>query len=643
MKIIKLLTLEIENFKGIAHSLVHFDGIGLSIYGMNGAGKTTHYDALCWVLFGKDSRGNMPDTPDFQIKPHGTNGAGIMPTVTAVLEVDGEKVKLQKVFKEKWERKRGAADAVFTGNTTDCYIDEVPRKISEYSAQVSDIVPENSFQMLTDAHYFAEKMNWQQRRALLFEMCGTQSDAELLHADAQFALLAQEIGRLSIEDFKTTQSTRRRKLNATLKELPARIDECEKLIEDFSALDFAKIQQEIQTQEDKQRQLSGQLVQIENDTALAAAQNVFVSLQNEAHALENENNAHRASQQVPVTDMRKETQRKLNAVIEGKKSLSVQLHGLQTQIQNAGLRLEEYRTHWKAIDSEQFTDDICPTCGQKLPQAQIEKAQARMSDEKKRRQDALLQDSNLIKTNIAQWQEQGATLEQKIAALTQQETALASELESIKTPEQPTITDLPEYAAKRQEYAEKIAQAATHIRALQQNSSVRKAEIQQEITNLATALATLRMQLAKQDSLQQARKRQDEIRQQQRDTAAELEKIEKLIYLCEEFTRYKSDQLTANINSHFNDVEFQLFRQLKNGGLEDCCEIMLDGKPYGTISTGEKARVGLSIIETLSDYYGIQVPLFVDGCESITQFPEMHTQVIKLVVSEKDEKLRYLA
>ena len=46
------------------------------------------------------------------------------------------------------------------------------------------------------------------------------------------------------------------------------------------------------------------------------------------------------------------------------------------------------------------------------------------------------------------------------------------------------------------------------------------------------------------------------------------------------------------------------------------------------------------MIATLSEHYGIRVPLFVDNAEGVTALLPVDTQVIRLVVSESDQKLR---
>lgn len=60
----KLLKLAIRNFKGIDALQFEPAGRNVSVWGDNATGKTTCADAMSWLLFGKDSRGQA----DFGIK-----------------------------------------------------------------------------------------------------------------------------------------------------------------------------------------------------------------------------------------------------------------------------------------------------------------------------------------------------------------------------------------------------------------------------------------------------------------------------------------------------------------------------------------------------------------------------------------------
>ena len=63
MKNIQIKKLSIINFKGIEKMEIDFSG-KTNISGDNATGKTTIFDSITWLLFGKDSQ----DRKDFDIK-----------------------------------------------------------------------------------------------------------------------------------------------------------------------------------------------------------------------------------------------------------------------------------------------------------------------------------------------------------------------------------------------------------------------------------------------------------------------------------------------------------------------------------------------------------------------------------------------
>ena len=67
---------------------------------------------------------------------------------------------------------------------------------------------------------------------------------------------------------------------------------------------------------------------------------------------------------------------------------------------------------------------------------------------------------------------------------------------------------------------------------------------------------------------------------------------------------------------------------------------MVGGVPYGSLNNGARINAGLDVISTLSEHYSVAAPLFVDNAESVTALTPVGTQVIRLVVSEADKKLR---
>ena len=117
-----------------------------------------------------------------------------------------------------------------------------------------------------------------------------------------------------------------------------------------------------------------------------------------------------------------------------------------------------------------------------------------------------------------------------------------------------------------------------------------------------------------------------------------------MIDLTESFIRAKMQMISQKINEKFEVVSWNLFENQINGGLKECCDVMIpcDGRlvPYQFANNASRINAGLEIVECLSEHYGIMMPVFVDNAESVTELEPIANQVIRLVVSEGDKVLR---
>lgn len=632
---IEIKSMDIKNFKGI-HSmhLVFHSGMN-SLYGENASGKTTVYDALIWLLFDKDSHGNSR----FSVKPIGA-ADGVMPEVTAVLSVNGEELQLRKSLREKWERPRGSAVARFAGHTVDYTVDDVPRKEGEYKRIIAGYIDENQFRMLTGVYAFARDLHWKERRALLAEVCGLPEDAELLAGAPQFAELAAQVGRRTVDDYKAALMAQRKGANSTLNTLPVRIDECERMVAELAALPFEQAAEQSKTLQAERDRVQGDLVKLDSDALLTRAQNERDELNNKLRELENENREHRSSQYVPVEDKTADLMHADEKAREALDEAVKQCNELRGRIDNGENRLDEYRARWKAIDKEQFTGGTCPTCGQTLPATELEAAKRRFETSKKDRKNALLEDSNLLKADISTLK---ARLQEKEGSLPSLQAACAAAEKALKeyvAPEAPVIQDLPDYQRRKDAIQRSLDDVRRRIDRLQTNTQTERGRLESEFREITAKILENDAVLAKEQQLADTRRRVAELQKEQRSCAEQVEEMDRMIELCEEFARYRVQSVEDSVNRQFKLARFRLFNEQINGGLADCCDVMVDGVPYADLNSAMQINVGLDIINTLSAHYGVRVPLFIDNAESVTHLQEIDTQTVRLVVSEQDKELR---
>lgn len=634
MNTIILKSLDLDHFKGIRSLHLDFDAGTTSIYGDNATGKTTIYDALTWLLFGKDSSGSAK----FSVKPTGI--PGVTPTVTAILEINGEPMKLRKVLREKWSKPRGCAVAQYDGDTTEYTIDDVPRKEGEYKRMIAAIIDEGIFKLLTNVHTFARDLPWKERRKQLAEVCGLPDDKTILTSTPQFAELAEYLGRRTVDEHKAVLMAERKGANKTLDSLPIRIDECERRARELDVLDYDKAQADKDALEVQKQAVMADLSRLDGGALLTAAQADFKRLEAELKSLEAENAAHRASQNIPVEDERPAIKRKLDELDQVMNDLCKDITSCNKSIQDYEAQLEEYRAVWHSIQAETFAGDICPTCGQKLPDSEIDQARAKFEQDKAERKARLVKDSELLKSNQDAQKARHAELKEEATQTSEEYKRIASQLYAYVPPTPPVIEDLPDYAERRETIMQGIAQAKEKISRIQSDQQAERDALESNISRLNVELSKVSRVLAAKAQLDETRARVEELKAEQRSQAAALEEIDRKLAMCEDFTRYRCQFITNSVNSRFNLARFRLFVEQVNGGLADCCDVMVDGVPYADLNNAMQINVGLDIIGTLSEHYGLRVPLVVDNAESVTRLQEINTQVIRLVVSEQDKELR---
>ena len=114
-----------------------------------------------------------------------------------------------------------------------------------------------------------------------------------------------------------------------------------------------------------------------------------------------------------------------------------------------------------------------------------------------------------------------------------------------------------------------------------------------------------------------------------------------MLYLCDEFTRYKVSFIQESVNAKFGLCRWKLYDEQVNGGLADCCEAMYNGVPYGSLNNGMRINLGIDVIRTVGAHFGLLVPLVIDNAESVSHIIDAGTQTIRLVVSESDKEMRF--
>lgn len=641
MQTIKIKELRLENFKCHGNLTLTPNGQNMSVYGDNAAGKTSIYDAFTWLLFGTDSVGNGEKS--IEIKPLNKDGEvadhQAITSVEAVLLVNGEEVSLRRTLQEVWTTKRGNPEPVFTGNSSEYFVDGVPTKANAFRDTISDIISADLFKLLTNVHYFAQDLHWQKRREKLFEMAGTMSDDAIMATDVRFTPLKQAMGKLTVDNFKAKMAAEKKAMTGARNEIPARINECTKSIEILEGLDFAKARETVEVLNGRVDTLQAELAKIENNTATADKRMELREAQLELDKLESENKAFRASQAPANPNEGKELTRRI--IENGKRAdaLAIRQETYQGNIDRMEKEITNQRTMWKEVAGKTFTAKACPTCGQDLPADQIRAAKERFEADKKAR----LQE---IQKTADQYIKMKQTAEADLQHAKDEEAKLRAEIQELETKLEMLdinaimINDMPDYEERKGGIHKWIEQIQSDLQALTQSACSASAEIRQNIAGIKRQISEQMEIIGKESVLTYTRDRIEQLRTDAANAAERLAEAERYLFLIEEYGRYKARFVEDSVNSLFHLCNWRLFREQANGGIEDRCDATYNGVPYTDLNSGCKINVGIDIINALSRAYGVSVPLIIDNAESVTQLEAVNTQVIRLVVSEQDKALR---
>lgn len=641
---LRLVSLQLRNFKGIRDFTLDAASGNVSVWGDNATGKTSLFDAWLWLLFDKDSQNRK----DFEIKtllPSGDSKHGFEHEVEGVLQIDGKTVTLRKVYHEIWSKPRGSAEKQFTGHTSDYYIDGVPAKLSEYKAKVAEICDESVFRLLTDPGYFNQVLKWQDRRALLLEVCGDITDTDVIASDAALAQLPEILGDRSLDDHRKVIAARRSEINRELEKIPVRIDEVSQGQPDVSELTRDSIETALKDARAQAQEKHQERARIEAGGEAAEKRHQLRELEAELLAIENEVRARaneaglKQRQEIMALQHQLDD---LNRQIDAKRR---DLESNQTSIQRLEGQMAGLRERWTAINGETLDDTtptICAACGQNLPADKVEaakqKALAGFNQSKAECLERIDAEGKQMKTeagNLALLNEQ---IRGEIASLEESRAGLEAErsaaLEESEAP-QPVTPD-PAWQSK----TEQIKALEAEIDQLGEGNAGALAAVDAEINDLKAQISEYEATLAKIEQHERGKQRIAELAAKEKELAAEFERLEKELYLCESFIRAKVGLLENRINSKFKLARFKLFSELVNGGLEETCQTTFQGVPYSDLNHGAQINIGLDVVRTLQAYYGFSAPVWVDNSESVTSLVDMDCQLVRLVVSEADKALR---
>lgn len=699
IKRVDLVELKASNFKGLKNVSIVFDKNITNVLGKNESGKTSLSDAFAWLTTGK----TYGDVEKFPIKPLDENGQVINELLVSVEcafdiyeqdlitleESTKERLVVKKEFQEKWGAERkGSSNRVLKSNTINHFWNNAPIKTeTEFNSRMLELIGDSEvFKLLTNPLYFSsdpksKSWGWKNRRELLEKVANVNlSDEWVLTKNPDLQNLVDSLKTKSLSDIVNEANYNKAGIKKEIDSLNTRVDE--NMLQKVDPVDEEGINEKIYVIEKKIEEID----QILSDKSkLNEEKNKKkIALQNEMHdALIRNNdieNAEKLAYQTEnsnansvIESIKKGLEERKIRLSNGKEFLESLKKQLKTKESDLGVfvsskeaEIADLRIEFQAINSQSFILDdshkFCkdPLCGKEYDHEHVAAKGAELLKDFNEKREARKKEINDLGVRLVKSIEDSKNLfsaesdkinqdldkySEIVSKLQSEVNEMELALENVDKQGVEDIKSLDDRLLSNTEYQsglKKIEDLKILLNKDQNEDNTADESVDVK-KSLQEELKALNSELDKNVNNEKIDARINELKEKARSLGEDLSNLDKVGFDALEYERIKYEELENKVNSMFKYAKFKMFNKLQNGGFEPTCIVMYKGKPFveGGLNTAGKYFAGIDIIDVLSDYYGIALPIFIDNRESVTDIPDTKLQIVNLKVDSSVEKLSY--
>lgn len=663
MKKVTLKKLSVENYKKFEAK--EFDFIGRTeVSGRNRQGKTSLMDAYFDVLTGKLADGTLPNNIRRKVDGEEVDDPVVR---ELVIDVDGIKYVVQK------KTKKGKSS-----NTVEYYVNEIKRNKTEYMEILKRIADPDTIAMCSNARVFLNEI--QKATAKARETLGgiagfSESQFRAEHPEYEW-IKNEGVEGDSIEEILKARRRDLRKAKSDVDDIVKQIRkeqsrqvECDEtlLAQRDDLLDLLK---ENEKQEKVLCDASREYDRISIE--LAGLKRSRDALVEKAGKTAREKHDRITSLLYTLKSDKKNAENKLrlaeidlehaNKGIERHKAALAQAKKKYTE----ALKEKWDDTELTEIRGKEFDPEsaVCPTCGQMLPEEQVEAAKRKFEFNRQTRISKKLEEKEQFeknkRTKLEQITEDGneaseglktanKAKEESEAAIEAAKKEIASlaleiaetEKEAEKPIPEPDMSSNEEYKAvcdkisALEESLNGIGNGENDRILLSNNRHSLEAKLRDVEAKIKTQTARLE---EKANNLEVLQEEQKKLSQKQANIQ---QKVDQLT----EYSIEKNKALAAVINPHFKHFQFQFLDYTQDGEPMETCRMICNGIDYANgLNHSDRILCDIDLVMGLQEMNDLRLPVWVDDTESINsdRIPELDTQMILLKVSDGELDVKAL-
>lgn len=607
---IELKKLIVENFMAYPHA--EFDFFNRTVVsGRNGIGKSTIATAYTWLMFGCDYQ--LKDNPSVRRVVGGKSVDDMDVSVTAVLDIDGKEVTARKIQKRKYKK-----GGVGYSDDNTYFINEVPKTLKAFNEYFE--IDMNLLKMCSSPGAFLNQKT-ADMRSYLFGLVENVNDLDVAKENAELSAITDFLEKYSADELTAMNKATKSKIDKELPVIDGQIKEKQRDIQLKSDVDVAELELLKNTLSE---QLEGNIKKQTDAEALEKG------LQDKAQGvldLKFELSGLQAQANDKNIEKIREVQHKINdanafvdSIHEEIRKNGVAVDRIKSEISEKDSARELLARKWVDVNNEKFDDNstICPTCHRDLPDEEIKRLVSEFTESKQKRLCEIEAKGTALKEEIEKLKPVLAELESVAEENMKKLNSVLSKLDEYNKqldaiPKVVDISDTDEYKKLSAEIDAKEAE-------LQKSMKVddMRGQLKLEENEIRRKLSECESQISKSDTSADEQ-RLEELRDRRIDMEQKKSDAEKILYLLGELEKAKNQKLSAEINKHFETVQWQLFEVNKSGGYKSVCIPTVDGKSIlSTMSNKGNQIIGkVDICNSIQKINDLSVPVFLDDSESL--------------------------
>ena len=646
MKQIRLMKLELTNYRNIEHEIYSFDGANAKIVGENRIGKTNTLEAIYFLLTnylldGSSELGAIKPLSDTKKEVVVEGTFDVFDTETP--QVPPRQISLKKTYKEKWVKTRGSDEVTMQGHIETYYINgiEQPKEkiyydnLQEFFGIRNDEKGEvDLIQMLINPLYLGnlgESKDWTKLRTYIVKLIGDVEDTEIFDKEPITKVLEQDLLNAlgKTDQLKKMYKDKIETLNTQITGFESQIELLEKTekpsdeeVENAKAQVEATAQKILELKNDSGKdsvveQLEREVFELTKEI-VAKNQvefNEYLEKQKASQSNEQGNKVGALHSQVnryveALSDIQIKKDREKNEL----STLNQKRNNLTTQYKECELKI-------KTIDNEVIKQ--CPTCHRPFEASEIETRKEELLKDLLALKDKIVNEGKEVASKIKNCEVVIGEYDKDIETINGEIKGVKEEIDKLEKQilPKPLFKESDELVALREK--EKL---------LKDQLAERKAKVNEQASNKYEEIVALESEQMTAQKVVDDRNYYDRqmtllesVKAEEKGVSKELTKVEQKQEALKLYIYTKLRVLDEHIAKVFGKIKFQLIKENINGGFDPVC------KPYvydvdkeestntlwKSASKSEKIITGIAIVEAIRKELGLsELPfLFDEGGE----------------------------